>query len=507
MADKSEFNCETSRLVIPNTFDYAPIAGIYADAISRKFGFDDATSSGIAQSLVDTIKISLKHSVEEHELSEVEVSFERTAEGLRITILEKGLPTIPDELDYRSLCELLVPDESRDERFYCLNNFMDSFEFRNLGPKGRQTVLTKKIPGRGVSDIAEVCSRDSGSRDDENPAPGKVSNVVIRRMSEDEAIEVARAVYRTYGYSYGYEQVYFPERLARLNRNDEIITAVAVDELGAVVGTLSIMRWDENSTVAEIGQGVVIPSYRNSGIFSKLVDFQIDNAISCGLKAFFALAVTNHTFSQKTASRFNGKDCALLLNYIPSSVDFRGFDKSWHGRISVVVHYTELQPGSENIIYPPTKHESFIQEIYRSLDRQVIIGSDNATHHAGPCAELNSHLKVIPALRYARITVNAYGGDFIKYLRKTVRELLFHDVEIINLFLNLSDPSTATFAASSEESGFFFAGILPRAAMGNDALVLQYLKGTPINYEEIKIASEFGRKILDYVRRHDPNWR
>lgn len=107
-------------------------------------------------------------------------------------------------------------------------------------------------------------------------------------MREDEAIEVARAVYRTYGYSYGYEQVYFPERLANLNRNDEIITAVAVDESGAVVGTLSIMRWDENSTVAEIGQGVVIPSYRNSGIFSKLVDFQIENAISSGLKAFFA---------------------------------------------------------------------------------------------------------------------------------------------------------------------------------------------------------------------------
>lgn len=92
MADKSEFHCEISRLFIPNTLDYAPIVGIYAEAISRKFGFDAATSSSIALSLVDTMKISIKHSVEEHELTEVEMSFERTAEGIRITILEKGLP-------------------------------------------------------------------------------------------------------------------------------------------------------------------------------------------------------------------------------------------------------------------------------------------------------------------------------------------------------------------------------------------------------------------------------
>lgn len=507
MTDKTEIKCDSSRLIIPNRPDYVPLAGIYAGAVSKKFGFDETTAAGISRSLVDTLRISFEYSSEQGELCEVELSFDRTAEGLRISILEKGMPTVPRDLDYGQLCDLVVKDEGNDGNFYCLNNFMDGFEFINLGPKGRQTVLIKRNPGAEIADGLDVCSVEHPPKTTEIPGQKMVSDVVVRRMRDDEAIEVARAVYRTYGYSYGYEQVYFPERLARLNQNDEIMTAVAVDEPGNVVGTLSIMRWEENSTVAEIGQGVVIPSYRNSGVFSKLVDFQMDLAISSGLKGFFALAVTNHTFSQKTASRFQGRDCAILLNYIPDSVDFRGFDKSWRGRISVVVHFRDLEPGAENHIYPPIKHESFIRDVYRNLGRNLIIASGDTTQNMATCSDLNSHVKVIPALRYARITVGSYGNDFIKYLRKTVRELLLNGVEIINLFLDLSHSATASWGLRIEESGFFFAGIMPRAAMGNDALVLQYLKGNPINYESIKIESDFGRKILDYIKANDPNWQ
>lgn len=92
-------------------------------------------------------------------------------------------------------------------------------------------------------------------------------------------------------------------------------------------------------------------------------------------------------------------------------------------------------------------------------------------------------------------------------MKPTVRELLFSGVEIINVFIDLSNPVTPLMAPEIEKLGFFFGGVLPNAAMGNDASVFQYLKGTPINYGEIKLASSFGRKILEYIRLNDPNWQ
>ncbi|UCE64138.1 MAG: hypothetical protein JSU59_03060, partial [Nitrospirota bacterium] len=39
----------------------------------------------------------------------------------------------------------------------------------------------------------------------------------------------------------------------------------------------------------------------------------------------------------------------------------------------------------------------------------------------------------------------------------------------------------------------------------NDQLILQYLNNYVINYEQLQVASEQGRKLVDYVRQSDPN--
>lgn len=496
--------CEYSKLIIPNDADYAVIAGNYSVAIARKIGFDEPSSTEIGNSVTQAIGLSLKYSFESTQRSEIEISFERIAEGLKISIHEEGLPLDPAEFASEATCRPVGTDKHGAERFFCLNNFMDSFEFRNLGTRGKETIIIKKLLSGGGADDVNSCNLEPYPSKVIAPDPKRSPDFVVRRMKEEEAIEVARSVYRAYGYSYGYEQVYYPQKLAGLNRTNEIVTAVAVNESGEVVGTLSLLRWDHDSPVAEIGQGVVIPSYRELGVFSKLVDFQRDEAVKLGLRGFFGLAVTNHTYSQKTASRFDGLDCAIILNYIPATVDFKGFDKSWSGRITVVACYKDLSNSGPVSIYPPKNHAPFIEEIYNHLGRPFISKreSDELSLH-----QLNSLVKVLPALKYARITVNGYGANFIQYLKPTVRELLFSGVEIINVFIDLSNPVTPLMAPEIEKLGFFFGGVLPNAAMGNDALVFQYLKGTPINYGEIKLASSFGRKILEYIRLNDPNWQ
>jgi hypothetical protein len=40
---------------------------------------------------------------------------------------------------------------------------------------------------------------------------------------------------------------------------------------------------------------------------------------------------------------------------------------------------------------------------------------------------------------------------------------------------------------------------------GADALILQYLNNVPIDYGKLRIKSEEGNRLLDYVMQRDPN--
>src|SRR5205823_8722974 len=77
-------------------------------------------------------------------------------------------------------------------------------------------------------------------RDDEPQTPAQ--EYVIRRLEPGDAIQVARCVYRAYGYSYLNEDLYYPERIARLNADGELISAVSVDESGEIVGHYALER-------------------------------------------------------------------------------------------------------------------------------------------------------------------------------------------------------------------------------------------------------------------------
>ena len=47
--------------------------------------------------------------------------------------------------------------------------------------------------------------------------------------------------------------------------------------------------------------------------------------------------------------------------------------------------------------------------------------------------------------------------------------------------------------------GFFFAGILPRSSE-NDELILQYLNSHMIDFDQLKINSDKGKELLEYIK-------
>ena len=72
------------------------------------------------------------------------------------------------------------------------------------------------------------------------------------------------------------------------------------------------------------------------------------------------------------------------------------------------------------------------------------------------------------------------------------------ETEVVYLYLPLAQPGTPELCVAAEADGFFFGGIGPRFATDGDALCLQYVAGH-LDTGLLKIASPFGKELLDYV--------
>ena len=100
----------------------------------------------------------------------------------------------------------------------------------------------------------------------------------------------------------------------------------------------------------------------------------------------------------------------------------------------------------------------------------------------------------------ADLTVKTFGKDILPEVFRIFKELCINRTETIYLRLRLNDPFTAKYTAEFEKMGFFFCGVLPWSE-GNDELILQYLNNYVIDYNQLKIASDKGKEILEYIKK------
>ena len=100
----------------------------------------------------------------------------------------------------------------------------------------------------------------------------------------------------------------------------------------------------------------------------------------------------------------------------------------------------------------------------------------------------------------AFMLVAQYGADLEELVKFRLHELCLRRIDCIYIDLPLSHPATPKFCASMEMLGFFFAGVIPEMSEG-DVLRLQYLNNVDVDLENIQVASDFGKELLDYVTK------
>ncbi len=491
-------DCAPSKLSIPNDPFYIEPACRYVAAVAGQIGFDALQAQDISAGLHRALTTLLRYSFEPNERASVELVSERIPAGLRLSLRDQGLPLSPADGGSGGA--------GAGNPLYGLNAYFDEVRFHNRGREGKEIILSKHLPDPSITDDAAACAWDANEASGSGRAAAQTeAHCTVRRLKPSEAHEVSKAVYRAYGYSYPHDYVYYPEKIAELNRRGDIFSAVAVAENQEIAGHCSLKRWEENPRIAEMAQGVVKPRFRSQGCFAQLTEYLIEAARGQGLTGIFGEAVTTHPYSQKTAIQFGLRDCALFLGLIPAAADFKGLGGSPGDRGSMLVQFRYLTTPPSTPVYSPVPHRAMIAEILVNLGRAPDLRTPPPGAERPAAAEAAIAVKLSRSLNFARIRIDRYGRNAVGLLREQTRALCRQKWDVIHLLLDLSDPATAHFANRFEELGFFFAGVLPCGLPAGDVLILQHLNHLVVPYESIQTESEFAGRLAAYVRQCDPS--
>jgi serine/threonine-protein kinase RsbW len=186
----------------------------------------------------------------------------------------------------------------------------------------------------------------------------------------------------------------------------------------------------------------------------------------------------------------------------PRKLEIQGYSGRPSQRISVVLAFRYLGARKKLTLYPPAHHREMVAKLYRN------IGADHEYAAPGAEPELTGESEILTGTNEsegcAEIFIRRYGKDVVRDVRRLLRGFCLKNYAAINLFLDLGAPTTYRLTEEFEKLGFFFAGILPRARIG-DTLILQFLNNVDLDYDKITAYSDVAKEILAYIRARDPN--
>jgi serine/threonine-protein kinase RsbW len=480
-------------LTIPNNLRYLPLILDSTAAFARILGLDDKKTNEVMLGVEEAVVNVIDHAFTEDEQASFELVFQKIALGMQVLIREQGMPFDPIELAKMGQRDRLSGEDTRGLGLHLMYKFIDEVSFVNLGKAGKETRLVKylgRMPEAIESPQAEI-----------HKPVEHIPLYEIRRMLPQEAIEVSKCAYMSYGYTYSNEHVYFPERLRQLNEEGKMVSLIAVSEDNEIMGHMALIFEGDDPLVPFVDDAFVKPQYRGAGCLNDLGAALMVWARTNGITGVYTWAVTSHPYSQKVAFKWGLSDTAILIS-VDLPLEFKAIAADGGQRESEAILFIYLRTMDTIKIYAPLHHSDMITQIYEHLGEhpEILLPGNRADL---PDEEAILELKYEPRI-IAFITIKKYGRNVLSEVSRMLKDLCLQRIETIYLNLPLNSPHTAVLTHAFEGMGFFFSGIMP-GSEGRDQLILQYLNNQVLDYGQIKVNTEIGQKILAYIKRHDPN--
>src|SRR5919202_924043 len=242
---------------------------------ANQLGLRDKAAEHLDQAVGTVCRNVIDHAFESGEEGRYDVYVLRRPGQVVIAIEDRGLPF--DYVPLQDASDTALPDMLH-------RSFADEIRFVNLGRCGNRVELVKHLPH---ADVREHLSENEHQRTVRAPAAPKDTSLEVRMMRPDESFELSRCVYRSYGYSYDWDDIYYPERIQTLQESGLMRSCVAVTPEGEFVGHLALMLEHPDSLVGEAGQAVVEPRFRGHHLFEKMKTFLVKHAKEWGIYGLY----------------------------------------------------------------------------------------------------------------------------------------------------------------------------------------------------------------------------
>lgn len=334
------------------------------------------------------------------------------------------------------------------------------------------------------------------SIDVKNISPGQ--EVEVDLMRPQDAPGVAALFHAVYGDEYPVQTYYHPAELIEANRTGAIVSCLARTSRGDIVGHNAIFRVAPSSQVYEVGAGLVLPSYRNTGkLGTRMLALGIEAVPRFGGEIIYHEQVCNHLFSQKVAERMGYTLMGLEVDLMPATAFSK--EESASGRVSSLFGFRTIKP-YPHAIYLPGVYSESLRFLYQGLEDQRSFLSSSRVPATGNASRLTS--VIYDSAQVTRITAWELGHDLVAALAGLESKAAARGVTVYQVWLPLAAPEVGWAVDALRQRGYFLGGVLLRW-FNEDGLLLQRLAHNP-GWDDIQILLERTRHIMQFVK---DDWR
>jgi serine/threonine-protein kinase RsbW len=323
-------------------------------------------------------------------------------------------------------------------------------------------------------------------------------DVTFRFLGPDEGGVLTEAIEAAYGTTYDVRWVYEPAEVSARLTDGRYVSCVAETPRGELLCHLGMSLAAAGDAVAHSGQAVTLPAARGQHLFTRTKRFLMDWAQGEGLAGMFSEATAAHPYSQRANLELGAHETGFLLGWIPATVDNDAAAEGTRRRQSAALFYLKLNDGHERRVYAPPRHHEIVGQTLALCELRGTLAMPPA--EAEPAERTELQVDVDEDHNLALITVRTPGAD-LEAVVGAERHHLFHrrGLDAIYVDLPLEQPATALLADDLERLGVSYAGVFPNHRTDGDVLRMQSLHRVRVKADDVAVASDHGRELLDYV--------
>lgn len=322
-------------------------------------------------------------------------------------------------------------------------------------------------------------------------------DVTFRFLGSDEGTVLTGAIEAAYGQSYDLRWVYDPDEVGRRIAEGTYVSCVAESPAGELLCHMGMSLAAAGDAVAHSGQAVTLPAARGQHIFTRTKRWLMDWARERGLAGMYSEATAAHPYSQKANIDLGAHETGFLLGWIPASVS-NDAAEGRRGRQSAALFYTKLNDGYERAVYAPARHRQIVAQTIEICRLRGELADPPPECGLEERSEL--HVEIDQDHNLALLTVYTPGADLDEAIGAE-RHHLFHHARVDALYIDLplERPATALVANHLERLGVSYSGIFPNHRCDGDVLRMQSLHRVRVKADDVAVASDHGKELLEYV--------